>query len=209
MLKVKEIVISASSRQTRALFHRLVIIMITNSIYTQSRVVHLDILIPIATQVGCQSLDYELTQMLVYYMLKVGPLYTRVKFHASFIHGAGNAVYSGVGGGCMLTSLINFSDRQDISALRSMSQEKVKRMSFYNTMFDHWYWTRNLEEHVERRKGIKPQSAATLEMTGVSSVVCGHEMPQKPDKGYNTEYQDRANSPYGYHPKRVHGLVSR
>ena len=109
----------------------------------------------------------------------------------------------------MLTSLINFSDRQDISALRSMSQEKVKRMSFYNTMFDHWYWTRNLEEHVERRKGIKPQSAATLEMTGVSSVVCGHEMPQKPDKGYNTEYQDRANSLYGYHPKRVHGLVSR
>jgi hypothetical protein len=76
-------------------------------------------------------------------------------------------------------------------------------MSFYNNMFDRWYWTQDLEEQVERRKGIKPQRAATLKMTGVSSVVYGHEMPQKPDKRYrNAEYQDRANSQYGFHNPR-------
>ena len=99
----------------------------------------------------------------------------------------------------MLTSLINFSDRQENAALKRMSQEKVKGRSFYWDMLDHWYWTKSLEDYVKRGKGIKPQRAATLKMTGVSSLVYGHEMPQKLDmyKRANS-YQARANSQYGY-----------
>jgi hypothetical protein len=56
-----------------------------------------------------------------------------------------NAVYSGVGGGCMLTSLINFSDRQENVALKRMSRQKVKGMDFYKNMIHFWSWMQSLE----------------------------------------------------------------
>ena len=121
----------------------------------------------------------------------------------SSIHGAGSSIYSGVGGGCTLTSLTNFSERQEKTALTKMSSEKVKGMDFYKDMFRRWYWMKSLEEQVKRKKIIKSRAAAVLKMTGVSSVVYGQEMPQKQERHRADVYQRRANSQHGYHNPSV------
>ena len=120
---------------------------------------------------------------------------------ASSLHGAGSAIYSGVGGGCMLTSLINFSDRQENAALKRMSRQKVKGMDFYKNMIHFWSWMQSLES----RKDVDSKAASCLEISGVSSVVCGQEMPLKSNSPYMTAQtcQLRASvSQYGYHNPR-------
>ena len=105
-----------------------------------------------------------------------------------------------MGGGCTLTSLTNFSERQEKTALTKMSSEKVKGMDFYKDMFRRWYWMKSLEKQIEEKKDSKFQTTAVLEMAGVSSVVCGQEMPRKPDLQYISAetYKYRATTPYEY-----------
>ena len=53
----------------------------------------------------------------------------------------GSIIYGSIGGGCMLSSLINFSTRQDCSALINMDSEPVKAMDFYQFMITtDYYW---------------------------------------------------------------------
>ena len=52
--------------------------------------------------------------------------------------GTGSAVYGGVGGGCMLSSLNNFSARQDASALKNLGSHPVKVMEFYHMFCEDW-----------------------------------------------------------------------
>ena len=105
----------------------------------------------------------------------------------------------------MVTSLINFPDRQKLSALREMSREKVKGMEFYKNMFQGWYWREALVEEVGRRKSSQQKGVATLAMSGVcGGVVYGQEMRQKKDIRYGSPevFHQRAQSHHGYHNPR-------
>ena len=105
----------------------------------------------------------------------------------------------------MVTSLINFPDRQKLSALREMSREKVKGMEFYKNMLQSWYWREALVEQIGRRKRSQRESAAVLALSGVcGGVVYGQEMSQKRDIRYGSPevFHQRAQSQYGFHNPR-------
>ena len=101
----------------------------------------------------------------------------------------------------MLTSLINFPARQEISALKNMDTGKVKAMVFYQDMLlgKYWGWMSNLEAHVKKGKSAQP---SPLVMGGNWTAL---EVGPKPD-GYYIDvvfYRQRAqHSGYGYHNPR-------
>ena len=64
--------------------------------------------------------------------------------HHIHLVNVGSVLYSSVGGGCMLSSLINFSARQDNSALQNMDPQPVKAMSFYMCMLLGFYRTKDV-----------------------------------------------------------------
>ena len=105
----------------------------------------------------------------------------------------------------MVTSLINFPDRQKLSALREMSREKVKGMEFYKNLLLGWLWREGLLEEVERRKCSQQKGVATLAMSGVcGGVVYGQEMSQKRGTHYGSPevFHQIAQSHHGYHDPR-------
>ena len=70
---------------------------------------------------------------------------------------AGSDLYGTVGGGCMLSSLINFSTRQENFALKTMDSNPVKAMRFYADMIKaDQYWLRvfNLPKRNRRRLNL-------------------------------------------------------
>ena len=86
----------------------------------------------------------------------------------------------------MVTSLINFPDRQKLSALREMSDGKVKTKDFYKGMFHFWSWNKTLERRLARMKDSDSKVGGSHEMSGVRSAVCGQEMALKPNSPYIT-----------------------
>ena len=99
----------------------------------------------------------------------------------------------------MLTLLINFPARQEISALKNMDPGKVKGMVFYQDMLldNFWGWISNLEAHVKRKK---QSQSRPLALAGVCTVLQGQEMPPKPD-----EFPQDAR--YYIQRARYHGYV--
>ena len=116
-------------------------------------------------------------------------------------------MYGSVGGGCMLSSLINFPARQDASALQNMGPQPVKAMEFYQWMLaDDCGW--NSKFHTQTKDGsesdencveqgptddgnhesiITPdledgseiEGKPDLEMAGVTCLVCSHQVEAK------------------------------
>ena len=115
------------------------------------------------------------------------------------LHGAGSAVYSGVGGGCMLSSLSNFPAIQEVSALRNMDPGKVKAMDFYNDMLLRWTWIVSLEVRIRKAEGKEASGVRNVEMTGVRVAVSGQEMAHKAERIDLETHLYRAGSAHGFH----------
>ena len=126
----------------------------------------------------------------------------------------------------MLSSLNNFSARQDASALKSLSSHPVKVMRFYHSMLtNEYYWQTELvdqggqdkededdsedesedESESAKEADSKPdqetdEGMPDLEMAGVSCPVSGllvEASERYPNAVQN--YLDRVTDPYGYH----------
>lgn len=119
------------------------------------------------------------------------------------IYDTGSSIYSGIGGGCMLSSLINFPARQDKAALQNMDSKPVKIMDFYRSMLLHFHWHKTLisriEEGTHEERVVKNNK--NFKLAGVRCPIYskqlqvgGHERSFKA-----ASYQHRANSQYGFH----------
>ena len=99
----------------------------------------------------------------------------------------------------MVTSLINFPDRQKLSALREMSREKVKVMHFYQFCFgkDYYWVSRFVPNEKEEQEEQEEEEDEELEMAGVQVPVMGVQVePREIDPMGPEYYIDRVTEPF-------------
>ena len=109
----------------------------------------------------------------------------------------------------MLSSLINFSIRQNKVALKNMDSNPVKIMDFYKSMFLHFYWyktlTRIVEEGSHTERVVKGKK--DLELAGVVCPVHSEQLEAGAggrERAYRAaSYQRRANNSHGFHNDHV------
>lgn len=120
------------------------------------------------------------------------------KFKVSFfltclpIIGTGSSIYSGVGGGCMLSSLVNFPARQDKSALLNMDSQPVNLVYFYATVIRQYeyYWQRKINnpKEDEGKPVFVITNNPTIKMAGASHPVNSYEVEPAQFEDFKNDY---------------------
>ena len=75
----------------------------------------------------------------------------------------------------MLSSLTNFSARQDDIALKSMDSNPVKVVSFYRMVMHDYYWHRKINQPKESDEPDQEdqEGCTVIEIAGVNAPVLG------------------------------------
>ena len=102
----------------------------------------------------------------------------------------------------MLSSVTNFTVRQDSTALKNMDSQPVKAMDFYQRMIHRFYWSESLEARIKANSPTKKHIIQDFVMAGLRYPVYGEPQGEVRDRWNRTveTYHFRANTPhYGYH----------
>lgn len=108
----------------------------------------------------------------------------------------------------MLSSLINFSTRQEQLSLKNIDSKPVKTMNFYQNMLRFFHWNATLLRRIDAGKSAKKiiaQSKQEVEMAGVRYPVYGQQLEVGALEGYDRLpfYLARISNEYGFHNDHV------